>query len=195
MARRISIYQWLRKLHLYAEFIVLGFLLMYFLTGYMMTHSHWFPKPEPEVSIQTFSLDVPENMNPEQLSEYVQNKHNLRGKQQPPQINNEGKITLNYVRPGYHYQAPDRQTLEVKTTKQNMYATFVVFHRLHGYGGGWVYNLYILMMDLSSIALIVFALTGFYMWFKLLGKRALGWILLAISFVYTFLIVYAFLYG
>ena len=198
MARRINTYQWLRKLHLYAGFTVLGFLFMYFLTGYMMTHSRWFSKPEPEVSVQTYPWNAPENMTPDQLSEYVQNQYNLRGKRQPPSVNNKGEISLNYVRPGYQYQATvtsDRQTLEVKTAKENIYATFVVFHRLHGYGGGWVYNLYILMMDLSSIALIIFVLTGICMWFKLLGKKALGWILLAISFVYTFLIVYIFLYG
>jgi hypothetical protein len=56
---------------------------------------------------------------------------------------------------------------------------------MHQYGGGWLYNLWVVFYDLASLALIVFAITGVYMWYKLEGRKRLGWILLGLSFAYA----------
>ena len=54
--------------------------------------------------------------------------------------------------------------------------TLVGFHRLHGYGGGWLYDIWVVFYDLASLALILFTLTGIYLWYRLTKHRLLGWI-------------------
>jgi hypothetical protein len=63
--------------------------------------------------------------------------------------------------------------------------TLVGFHRLHRYGGGWVYNLWMVFYDLASFSVILFAASGVYLWYKLTRRRALGWTCLAASFGFT----------
>jgi len=59
------------------------------------------------------------------------------------------------------------------------------FHRLHGYGGGWLYDLWAVLYDLASAAMIVFAVTGVVLWHRLARPRWPGWVLLACGLAFT----------
>ena len=52
-----------------------------------------------------------------------------------------------------------------------------------------------LLYDLASLALIVFAFSGIYMWYKLTTRRSIGWIVLGASFTYAAAIVSYLLYS
>jgi hypothetical protein len=73
----------------------------------------------------------------------------------------------------------------ITSAHQGARQVMVQFHRLHGYGGGWMYDVWMVLYDLASAAMIVFALSGVYLWYKLTKRRALGWALLAVSFTFT----------
>ena len=63
--------------------------------------------------------------------------------------------------------------------------TLIGMHRMHNYGGNILYLLWVLLYDLASLSLILFGLTGVYLWYKLTTKRLLGWVILGLGYGYT----------
>jgi len=105
----------------------------------------------------------------------------------PARKRNDGSWQFTYSRPGDVQQAivhPDGR-VEVTESTQNFAGTLNAFHRLHGYNGGPLYVFWAVLYDLASASMIVFALSGIYLWYKITRRRALGWALLAISFAYA----------
>jgi len=188
----------IRKIHLYSAFAVLAFLVMYFTTGFIMTHSDWFTQPEQKVLTVQHPLNLSGEISLMKLPEYIQKEFNIRGKLAENKVSSKGEINIEYVRPGYYYEVvipPDRNTVTIITKKMHMYRTLVTFHRLMKYGGGRVYDLYILMMDVSSITLIIFAISGLYLWLKLFKRKLLGLLLLSLSIGYTLFVAWSFMNG
>ena len=59
-------------------------------------------------------------------------------------------------------------------------------HQLHLFKGGGGYFIWGVMIDLVSITLILFGVSGVYLWYTLkANNRRLGWILFVSSSVYT----------
>jgi len=169
---------------------------MYFATGFMMTHSDWFSHSDPKVEKVEHPLNLASEINLSKLPAFIQEEFNIRGQRKESRVNAEGEIRIDFIRPGHHYEAiipPDKKTVTIITQKEDMYRTLVVFHRLHEFGGGGVYNLYVLLMDLSSIALLVFAFSGLFMWFKLSKRKLFGLLALGLSIGYTLFVILSFL--
>ena len=195
---RIITYNRVRKIHLYTAFILLLFVLMYFVTGFIMSHQHWFEPKEPIVETQTYPMQIGSDLSIDELSVYLQKQFNIHAKKEEPKQKEDGRVTFRYFKPGQTYAAEvnaDRTTVTVKTTRLPAYKTMIGFHRLHGYGGGWLYNIYIFMMDLASIATILFSLTGIYLWYKLIKKKTWGVIILSACMGYTAIVIYLFMKG
>jgi hypothetical protein len=189
-------YTLIRKIHLYTAFTLLGFVAMYFITGFVLSHEQWFADTPPVVTTQPCSIKLPEAMSLEDLSVYLQDTLAIRAKRMKPKLKKDGSLAFEYVKPGRIYRlnvSPDRTSAVLQLEKLNGYRTFTAFHRLHGYGGGWLYDLYVLMMDLASIALILFSLTGIYLWYQLMKRKTWGFLLLALSLAYTTLVNYLFM--
>lgn len=114
-------------------------------------------------------------------------------KKERAEKNNDGSLYFEYSKPGGSFAItilPGGAKSIVKTTQFTAAGTMVGFHRVHGYGGGWLYDFYILMMDLASIATILFGMTGLYLWYKLMRKKKKwGIIILTGSFGYTIMII------
>lgn len=91
--------------------------------------------------------------------------------------------------------AADGQSVRIVESAESLRRTLVGFHRLHGYGGGLLYDVWTLLYDLASLSLIVFAFSGIYMWYKLTTRRSIGWIVLGASFTYAAAIVSYLLYS
>jgi|GEM_PF-2924078 len=117
-----NLYPFIRVAHTWSAFVLLGFLLMYFITGFMLSHED--------------------------------------------QLSGGG--------PG-------------------AYKTITRLHRIHGYEGDLPHLLYALMMDLSSLALLLFVVTGFYMWLKLERKKAYGIALLLLACALTGGVIWSFM--
>lgn len=198
MADRLRPYIIAKKIHIFSALIVTGFLTMYIITGFLMTrHNLWQPKEEKPVSAE-YELLLPEGLPVDKVSGYIKKEFDLRGHTGKPQADKKGVVTILYARPGMRYQAvvaADRQSVVITATKTNLRATITGFHRLKGYGGGSVYDLYVFMTDLTAISLIVFALTGIYLGLydkkNILFKIAL----LIAGIGYTLIVVYAFMKG
>lgn len=184
----MNTYTVLRKIHLYAGLALLSFVVMYFVTGYPLIHYDWFPNPKAVQTARTETLAYRGPMEVGALSDYLQRTFDLGGKPTQKARARDASWRFRYVRPGTIHEVvvtPAADSVTIKTRQDNLLETTIGFHRLHGYGGGMLYNFWALLYDLASFSLIVFALTGIYLWYKLTKKRLLGWICLGLSYAYA----------
>ena len=183
-----GVYEVIRKIHLYTAFVLLAFVLMYFVTGYVLIHNEWFPRSEPKVATREEALAPSPGASPEQMSVDLQRHFDLPGKRSEPKHNRDGSWKFQYVRPGTTCEAvvnPAGDRVTIKRTDFGAAQTMIGFHRLHRYGGGWVYDLWMVLYDLASVSMILFAASGVYLWYKLTRRRLLGWVLLAAGLGFT----------
>jgi hypothetical protein len=169
---------------------------MYFVTGFLLVHHELFDEKDPVVITSIHELSVPNNLTNEKLPVFIQDMFQIHGQRKKMSMNVDGSIEISYVRPGHNYKvivSPGRSTVKILHTEQTLRQTLIIFHRLEKYGGGMVYNIYIFMMDLSGIALIIFSLTGIYMFFTTIKRKAIGWVILSVSIAYTLLVIFSFL--
>ncbi len=64
----MSLFTLLRTVHLYSSLVLPTFVVMYFVTGYIMVHHSWFPDPTPFKSACTEPLSYAGPMDPEVYS-------------------------------------------------------------------------------------------------------------------------------
>lgn len=181
-------YAIIRKIHLYSCLIIGVFLLMYFVTGYPLIHHGLLPEGETRTVTHVYALPQAGQMDAADYSEFLRQTYHLSGQRQKPRRLEDGSWRFRYSRPGMNYEAlvsAEGDSVKITESSGSLSLTLGGFHRLHGYGGGWLYDLWSLFYDLASLSLIIFAVTGVYMWYKLMPKKRLGWLLLGGSFVYT----------
>lgn len=106
---------------------------------------------------------------------------------------NDRRKRITFFHPGTNVEALiPNGTDSVKMTlrKGNGISTLQGFHRLHGYKGGWNYFLWAFMYDLSALSMIVFSLTGFYLWYKTESNHLTGWLIFGTFSAFTAFIVF-----
>jgi hypothetical protein len=186
-------YNVIRKIHLYSGLVILVFLMMYFVSGYVMIHRPWFggQSGKPLADVRTESLaGYTGPREPEQLAAYVVERFQLRGRANvpPPARQPQKSIRFNVVRPGTIQQVDiprDGDALTITTTRENVAGVLVQLHRVHGYGGGLIWNTFVFFNDLASASCILFALSGVYLWWKTAKRKIWGVACLAASCAYT----------
>ena len=178
-------YHIVRRIHLAASFGLLLFVVTYFATGFVMTHEQWFKQPAPATTERKDPLQYQGEGSDEDLSRYLQTTFNLNGQRNPAVIRKDGLKHFLFSRPGTTYDAviaQNRNEVTITQRKSGLVGLLHGLHRLHGYGGGGLYSTWSFLYDLSSSALIVFAFTGIFLWFRSTTKRLPGWICLGVSF-------------
>ncbi|MCC7263031.1 MAG: PepSY-associated TM helix domain-containing protein [Candidatus Latescibacteria bacterium] len=179
------VYQIIRRIHLYTAFFLLSFVLMYFVTGYVMIHEGLLENREPQKKTRNLALKYKGEKTPEAYAAHLEQTYGFTGKRQPPQHREDGSWHFAYTRPGAAYEAlisAAGDSVRITETQEHLRRTLVGFHRLHGYGGGLLYDIWAVCYDLASLSLILFTLSGIYLWYKLTRYHLLGWLLLVLSF-------------
>jgi hypothetical protein len=192
-------YNLLRKIHLYAGLTILCFLMMYFLTGYIIIHGTWFGKAPPTAATRTETLaNLPSPLTPESLAAHIKSTYNLNGRTRIPKEQPDDAIRFSIARPGTteQFDLPNNSnTLTIKTTRENLAGTLVQMHRIHGYAHGALFNIWVFLNDLASFSCILFALTGVYLWWKSVKQKLWGILALTASTSYTIAILLYLLYA
>jgi hypothetical protein len=181
-------YHFIRRIHLFTGLLLFVFVVMYFASGYAMIHNQWFKKTPPSITTRAEPLHEPAPATDETLSAYLQDKFDLRGKRNPAIHRKDGSRQFGYLRPGTTIDAvvsADGKQVTITRREFDFVGLANGFHRLRGYGGGWLYDLWSALYDLASAALIVFGLTGILLWYQSTLRRLPGLICLAISFGFT----------
>ena len=181
-------YNAIRKIHLYCGLVVLVFLMMYFVSGYVMIHRPWFGgqsnKPPANGRIAR-RLHGPRT--PEALAAYIVSDSTPRPRNIPPPRQPQKSIRFNVFRPARSTRWKSRTTATRSRSprRENIAGVLVQLHRVHGYGGGPVWNAFVFFNDLASASCIVFALTGVYLWWKTAKRKIWGVLCLTASCAYT----------
>lgn len=188
----------LRQIHLYSGLVFFIFILMYFISGYVMIRHIIWENRDPEKNVRTEAVNYPLNLDNEGVSEYLQRQFGINGKRLPSQQMKDGRWKFSYAHPGYINEAfvsSDRDSVEIVSRKWGARGIIVQYHRLFGYEGGWLYSVWAFLLDLTSLTMIVFPLSGIIMWYKLTKRRLFGWILLSLSFGFAGFTILYFIYA
>ena len=190
-------YPLIRRIHLFTGLLLLVFVLMYFASGYVMIHNGWFNKPGPVTSTRTVALNYSGDASDEALSRHLQETFDLRGKRNPPNHRKDGSRQFNFTRPGTTFEAvvsQDVRQVSITRKESGFVGLANGMHRLHGYGGGRIYDAWALLYDLASAALILFAITGIVLWYQSTPQRLPGLICLGLSFGFSTAMILYLLY-
>lgn len=179
MANRVKLNRALRSIHYFSSILIFAFALMYFLSGLIMSKYEWFPHGNELKSTQIKPLNyTPDTTNIEKLSEAVKSQFDISGRLVYSR-NRKKEITLDYYRPGVRNVVTihnDLDSATVSCTKRISFGEISTrIHRLHGYHGGILYVVWAGLLDLTAISMIVFAVTGIWIWFRSRKAYQPGW--------------------
>ena len=174
-------YSIIRKIHLYSAFVVASFLLMYFLTGAMIITEDIFPRMRAETV--TGKIATRNDQTEGQTVDEICKQYDIHGEKTRGEGTN-GNTNYSFFRPGYRAElvfAGGGDSVAIKINQGTFGSVMSDFHRLRGYKGSWTHWLWALLYDLSCIALLVFAISGAYLWWKLETEKLAGVLFLFVS--------------
>lgn len=181
-------YHLIRRIHLVAGLVLLIWIVMYFATGLPLIHEKWLPQTNPKTTTANATMDG--NSKPENPDFWrtVEDRFEIRGRRGMPQERKPGEWRMQWYRPGTQVEANyvvSSNSLTIKKSEHGARHIVVGLHRLHGYGGGFLYDIYALMLDLSSIAVMLFSLSGIYLWWGSTRQKLPGVVALGLSVAFT----------
>ena len=180
----------IRRIHLTCAFLLLGFVLMYFISGHVLSHGSWFGEATEQTVRRTepFPAGVSAQPNAAAFASTLRENLGLRGKASTVQHRRDGTWRVTYFHPGHLTEvtvAADLASVTVEEKQFGWQRVLIGLHRLHGYGGGTFYDVWAFLFDLVSASMIVFAVTGVLLWHRMTRDRRPGWIVLATGFALT----------
>lgn len=178
----------LRKIHLVSGLSLLTFVLMYFASGFVIYNNTLFPNKPAESSTRVVELNIPAGLDDTGAAQWLASELELSGKMQAPRPLDDGRMRMAWSVPGrlnIVYLAADKQSVEVVTGKTGLKGNAIDYHFVQGYGDGWLWNLWVLMLDLSSAGSILFAISGIGLWATARERDRGGWAMLAAGSVLT----------
>lgn len=176
----------IKQIHLYASLSTVALLIMYLVTSYMMIYHDFFKPHASELPLQVIAVspaEIAEANWPAFLSD-----HKIKGRLIRENFTSSGDLIREYEGAGRRYKLTilkDQNAVEILPTRQNLSGSIIGLHRLRGYGGPLIYNLYAFLLDLMGISLITFAITGVILWLKLLQHNRLAWAILLLGLAYV----------
>ena len=177
-------YRTIKKIHLYAGLSTTALLIMFIFTSYLMIYHNSFSH---ESTKETELFDIETSLTTEnEWHEWIK-AHDIAGRQVRSQLNNQENPFQEYAHAGGATRITfltDQNKIEVVRTTKSTSDAINGIHRQRGYGGEISYNLYAFMLDLLGISLILFTITGIYMWMKLLKNNKWAWIVFVSGFLY-----------
>ena len=184
-----------RFLHVYLSVTIFGLLVFFSLTGFTLNHSDWF-KSENEQTTAKYSMpahitqalknntDIPSSL----LQQYVKQEWGLTN---PRKINldvESGHVLMEYAHPSgkAHITAiPEQQTFTVTYSHNNIITLLGTLHKGKRVGATWS-----LLIDLTSLIVFLFAITGLYILFQNRRYRTAGLPLALLGMITPFLIYF-----
>jgi len=178
----------LQKIHLASGLGLLVFMLMYFTSGFVIYNNSLFPNKPAERDTRSVELNIPDGLDDSGTAHWLASELDLSGKLDPPRPLDDGRTRIAWSVPGRTnivYLAADKQSAEIVIGRTGLKGHAVDYHFVHGYGDGWLWNLWVLMLDLSSAGIIVFAISGIGIWASARERDKGSWAMLAGGTVLT----------
>ena len=90
---------------------------------------------------------------------------------------------------------PQNHTVRLTTQRAGWIGTLIMLHKIAGYDNEPLFDVYAFCCDLAGLSMILFALTGVYLWWKRVKNHALGLVCLTASCVYGIGMLFYFAYA
>ena len=188
-------YLLVRTVHLFSGLVLAGGLLMYAATGFVMAHQDWFPGGESEKTTERLTSEVAVRMGEGELGQeqaahwqrQLAGELGLHGRPGNRWRSDDGSWTFEYSRPGTNEKlrvSPGDRSITLIVEAAGFAGIMNRLHHLRGYAGGPRFVLWGLFVDLASLAMIFFPLTGIYLWYTLKKDHRFGWLVLGSSTAY-----------
>ena len=180
-------YRWLRNIHLVTGLFSVLFLLTYGLSSVQMAHRSWFSL-QPRVTEVRIAVGTEVPNSPRALARALMESRGLRGGLDEVEETADG-YELRISHPGTEYEVSySRATgqARIRMIRANFMGLLNALHHVAGFSrGDALEKTWAAFVGLVSAGLIVLALTGIYLWFKLYRERRVGVVLLAVSLCYS----------
>jgi hypothetical protein len=180
-------YNVIRKIHLYSGLIIVIFLMMYFVSGFMMVHRPWFLTPPPPPTTRTVTFQPTGAQTKEQIAADVQKQLGLVGRIQSsyPQPKDVTLFWINHPGTMLRVDVSTKEHLVRLTTQRTgIVGTLIMLHKVSGYDDQPLFDAYAFFCDLAGAAMILFPLSGVYLWWKTTKVRVWGILCLLASCAY-----------
>lgn len=184
-------YRTLRLVHQAAAFALLGFIVMYFATGTVLTHEGLFGEPVYQERRYERPVTPPAGGDPGAAARALGAELGLPPRVRDARFGDDGSFGARFdgVRGTWQVNvAAGASTASVHERRGDWRAVLIRLHRNHSYAGGPVRAVWAAFHDLAALAMIVFAATGVLLWWKLEKRKWPGFVVLGLStvlFVYT----------
>ena len=187
-------YNTVRKVHLYACLSTTALLLMFLVTSFIMVHHDIFDH-ESKTESKTISYKV--DLTSLDAKKKWLKELGIPGRLVKSSTNPVGNEVLEYDYAAGNSRItflPKEGLLEVMTTTKSKADAIVGVHRQRGYGGSLKYKIHAFLLDVMAISLLLFVLTGLYMWMRWYKKDKWVWIVFFGGMAYfgTFLLYFTF---
>jgi len=183
-----SLYALTRQIHLFAGLILALAILFYTISGVTFVYAKWIPREPTRDSTETMEIPTAVATNDGKLRNYVVTRANARGRTDGFHDTPTGGLRQQWNSPAMRVDAEvsaDRTKLTITRAKIGPLNMLRYLHVLSGRGGGVGYLAWWLVLDVVSVAMLVFAGTGFLLWYRSTKDRRLGWLILGASWTYA----------
>lgn len=185
-------YNPIRKFHLWCGLIILTFVMMYAVSGAIMTHRPWFAaaahRPAPTTQAVALDPSIATDQSKEHLAADVQRQLKLEGRIQFPLSQPSADVARFWVNhPGTELRvdvSKKEKLIRLSLQREPWVGKLIMLHKVSGYDAHPAYDAFAFFADLTGVAMILFAFTGVYLWWKTAKNRLWGVLCLIASCAY-----------
>ncbi len=186
----------MRKIHFVASILIFAFALLFVFTGLIMSKGNLFTHGKAQITRNILPLNyTPDTTRMDQFGEEIKERLEISGRMNYTR-NRKNELVFTWYRPMVSNVVTVSPALDSMSVERREMYTFLEantrIHRVHGYEGGTLYVIWAVLVDLTAVAMIVFVITGFLIWFRRRKKWFYGWFIMVPTFI-LLLIMYIFL--
>lgn len=189
---RRSLHPLIRELHLLGGLLLAVVVLFYTVSGMAISYARWLPAGQPRLSTEQVPLGAPLDSSGTGLRNLVTTAQGGPGRLQGLERLDGNRLRIRRDAPASRLEAEatiGASFARLSRTDHDPARVLRGLHVLSGRTGGPAYTVWALLLDLTALAVIGFAVSGIYLWYRLARDRRLGWVILACSWGYTLTMV------
>ena len=183
-----SVHAITRQLHLFSGLILAVAVLFYTVSGVTLVYAKWMPRESAKTFTTRVAIPASAATDDGALRAFVAKSVAAKGRTEGLVSVKPNGLRQRWVWPAGSAEAEvpaGRDSLTITRTRFGPIRTLRMFHVLVGARGGIGYFAWSMLLDVVSLATLLFAVTGFLLWYRTTKDRRLGWLLLAGSWCYT----------
>ncbi len=193
MAGGINTNRLMRQIHLTASLLVFVFAMMYIFTGLVISKGNWFHHQSDTTTTTIYLLTyTPDTTRLNEFGKDIKKQLNISGRMSFRK-NRKNEVVFTYYKPMVRNVVTVHSQLDsltvVRTENINFHEANKRIHRVHGFEGGILYIIWGILLDLSAVSMIVFAVTGFLIWYRVRSHMKPGWIFFLLPFVLLLMMI------